>query len=284
MTSPASLETDPVNPPPLSVAMRLTPIADGRWLGGVAPGWDVFGGAHGGYVHAISANAALQHTGAPDVFTITTHFNAQMQFAPVEFVTRTLGESRRFTSVLVEAWQDDRIVASTIASVGDRSGIDGPTAQHRVAPDVTYPDTRPGAGSAADSQKSTPRPGMAKQINLWIDPATTGFGRGEPSGEGLMQGILSPTGDDVTDQLLVLVAGDATPPAIWNVLGFSGWVPTVELTTHVRARPADGPLRTRAVTRSAEGGFLEEDCEVFDSAGNLVALARQLASIRHPKS
>ena len=69
---------------------------------------------------------------------------------------------------------------------------------------------------------------------------------------------------------------DALPPVTFD-LGQLGWAPTLELTVHVRARPAPGWLKVRHVTRNVAGGMFEEDCEVWDSAGRLVAQSRQLA-------
>jgi Acyl-CoA thioesterase C-terminal domain len=54
---------------------------------------------------------------------------------------------------------------------------------------------------------------------------------------------------------------------------------TVQLTVHLRARPAPGWLACRAATRFVAGGYNEEDFEIWDSAGALVAQSRQLALI-----
>ncbi|MFX4291475.1 hypothetical protein [Streptomyces bohaiensis] len=78
------------------------------------------------------------------------------------------------------------------------------------------------------------------------------------------------------DPPALLPVGDAMPPAAFG-LGVTGWTPTVELATHVRARPAAGPLCVVAVTRNPASGFLEEAAEVWDSAGRLVAQARRPA-------
>lgn len=78
------------------------------------------------------------------------------------------------------------------------------------------------------------------------------------------------------DPVMLLLAVDALPPVTFD-LGLSGWVPTLELTAHVRAVPASGWLRVTHATRNHAGGLLEEDCEVWDSAGRLVAQSRQLA-------
>jgi hypothetical protein len=78
------------------------------------------------------------------------------------------------------------------------------------------------------------------------------------------------------DPLLLLLACDALPPVTFD-LGELVWTPTLELTAHVRANPAPGWLRIAAWTRNVAGGFLEEDAEVWDSAGRLVVQSRQLA-------
>ena len=53
----------------------------------------------------------------------------------------------------------------------------------------------------------------------------------------------------------------------------------IQLTVHLRAHPAPGWLACRATTRFVSNGYHEEDFEVWDSAGTLVAQSRQLALI-----
>jgi hypothetical protein len=54
------------------------------------------------------------------------------------------------------------------------------------------------------------------------------------------------------------------------------------LLLHVWARPVPGWLAASFRTRFLVEGYLEEDGEVWDTAGHLVALSRQLAIARGP--
>jgi hypothetical protein len=71
------------------------------------------------------------------------------------------------------------------------------------------------------------------------------------------------------------------PPAVLD-LDLGGWVPTVQLTVHLRGRPAPGWLRVRSTTKAMIDGYLDEEAEFWDSDGNLVAQSRRLAMLSAP--
>ncbi len=87
--------------------------------------------------------------------------------------------------------------------------------------------------------------------------------------------------DDGADAspLDLLVFADAMPPVTFD-LGLMGWVPTLELTVLLRGVPAPGWLRVLQRARLLRDGWLDEECEIWDSSGRLVAQARQLAGYR----
>lgn len=252
---------------------------DGALVGTVHDGWDIYGIPHGGYLAAIGANAVLQATSRPDLFTITTHYLRKAALGPIAFEVREVAASRRFTTVTAVGRQEGAVVLSIMASVGDRTAIDGPTWTDASAPRL---DDSQLTARAGDPAMGYDAPGVAQRLGLRMEAETTGFIRGRIGEHARMGAVLeAPAGED-PDQLLALIACDLTPPAVWNALGSKGWVPTIELTAHVRARPRPGPLTVDVQTSHVSDGFLNEDAVVFDAGGALIVQSRQLARWTSP--
>ena len=123
---------------------------------------------------------------------------------------------------------------------------------------------------------------IASNLDVRLNP-NVGWARGEPSGTAEVTGWLRFTDGREPDVLSLALFADAMPPAVFEVLPAKQWVPTIELTVHFRAIPAPGWLKARFTTRYLVGGFFEEDGELWDSTGQLVAQSRQLAMILNPE-
>jgi hypothetical protein len=119
--------------------------------------------------------------------------------------------------------------------------------------------------------------GFVSNVRLLLHPDDAGFATGNKSGEMRVRGWFQLGGDEPVGTIGLLTAVDAFPPTIFNTDFPVNWVPTVELTAHVRARPQPGWLRCAFTTRFVTGGFIEEDGELWDETGTLVAQSRQLA-------
>ena len=120
--------------------------------------------------------------------------------------------------------------------------------------------------------------GYAAQVDLRLDPSTTGWRKGQPAGVPEMRGYFRLREDRVPDAYLLALAVDGLPPVVFG-LGAAGWSPTVELTWHMRAVPAPGLLRVATRCRHVSGGWFDEEAEVWDAAGRLVAQSRQIARV-----
>ena len=77
----------------------------------------------------------------------------------------------------------------------------------------------------------------------------------------------------------VLVA-DSFPPAVLSSQGMVAWVPTIEFSVNIRNLPTTQWLKCIFRTRFITCGLLEEDGEIWDEAGRLIAISRQIAQYR----
>lgn len=242
----------------------------------VHEGWDVYGVPHGGYLAALGGRAVVAAAELPDIFTLTTHYVAKATVGPMTFHVDPVGASRRFRSVQARAVQGDRTVLAVLASLGDRTRLAGPS-WTSTAPWVPVPDEL--GPPAGDTRLDFAAPAVAERVGLRLDHATSGFLRGEVGDRATLRAV---TTTETVDQYTALIACDVTPPALWNAVPPAGWVPTVELTAHVRARPAPGPLSVEVTSSHLQDGFLDEDALVRDADGTLVVQSRQLARWTQP--
>jgi hypothetical protein len=117
-------------------------------------------------------------------------------------------------------------------------------------------------------------------VEMRIRPGDEGFAVERPTGRAELAGWFALAGQapgDAIDAIGLLLAADAFFPPVFNAGITPGWVPTLELTVHIRAVPAPGPVAARFHSDVIAGGLLNEDGELWDSTGTLVAQSRQLA-------
>jgi len=265
-----------------ATAVTPDPSTPGTYRGAVAPGWDIAGNANGGYLLSIAARAMTHASGRPDPVTLTAHYLSPGKPGPLRIETELVKAGKRFGAVraLMRGPEgEDKAVLAVLGTFGDldpSASADSPTSMHSPPPDLPPLEECVPMRRVAMSDESGP-PDFMHNIHLALHPDDAGFMAGERSGIARMRGWFSLRHDQTIDTIGLLTAVDSFPPTIFNLGLPVGWVPTVELTAHVRARPAPGALRCAFTTRFVTGGFLEEDGEVWDSTGTLVAQSRQLA-------
>jgi acyl-CoA thioesterase len=145
---------------------------------------------------------------------------------------------------------------------------------------LNEPPQLPPADSLPDPITQLPPewlPSIAHRVEVRVEKLP-GFLRGEPSGKPAAELWARFADGREQDPLsLVFLVDGASFPVLVEIGEFMS--STVELTVHVRAMPAPGWLACRISTRHVEGGYAEEDFEVWDGAGMLVAQSRQLILI-----
>ncbi|MEU2868465.1 thioesterase family protein [Streptomyces olivoreticuli] len=244
----------------------------------LSAGWTIFGAVNGGYLLALLGRAlgdALPH---PDPFSVTAHYLSASRPGPAVVRTELIRAGRTLSTgqaSLIQYAPDGTEVERirVLATHGDLGAL--PDDVRTTAKPPALPPYEHCLGKD-DGPAAAAAPEISGRLDIRLDPATAGWATGAPSGRGEMRGWFGLADGRPADALSLLLAVDTLPPAAFD-LGLNGWVPTVELTTHIRRRPAPGPLRVSLTTRNLAGGFLEEDAEVWDSEDRLVAQSRQLA-------
>jgi acyl-CoA thioesterase len=210
----------------------------------------------------------------PDPVSVTAHYLAPGHTGPVTIETEVVKRGRTFSTLLASMHDNDRRLVQVVGAFGDLSTASGPELLESAPPDLPPPEECISVRPAGEF----PPPFMGR-VDLRLHPADAGFADGAPSGEPRVRGWFRVADGQPIDTIALGLAVDAFPPTVFNARLPVAWVPTIELTAHIRARPAQGWLRCAFSTRFVTGGFLEEDGEVWDATGHLVAQSRQLALV-----
>jgi acyl-coenzyme A thioesterase PaaI-like protein len=260
-----------------ATAVRVT--GEGTFDAEIVPGWDIAGNANGGYLLTIAGRAMAAAANRPDPVTVTAHYLAPGRPGPVTIDAEVVKAGKRFTTVSATlAAADGRALLAVLGTFGDLAPTDGESSPKRL--DVGPPELPPVEDCVplVPGDTGMPPP-FASNVDIRMHPDDAGFSRGRPSGQMRVRGWFRLPEEQPIDTLALVLATDAYPPTIFNADLPVAWTPTVELTTHLRARPAPGWLRCEFTTRFVTGGFLEEDGVVWDGTGTLVAQSRQLALV-----
>jgi hypothetical protein len=260
---------------------RATAVRGGpeRWAAEVDAGWTVAGRPNGGYLLALVGRAGLEAVGQPHPLAVSAHFLSPAEPGGAELETRRLRAGRRLSTARVTLLQAGQARMEALVTAGRMDAeaepgwrrADGPVG---LAPVEECVPGRPQLPSGVPAK-------LLNHLDLRIDPATAGWVAGRPAGRLEMRGWVRFTDGRAPDPLALLQVVDALPPASFE-LGLASWAPTVELTVYVRGIPAPGWLAGVVRGQLWQGGWFDEEAEVWDSAGRLVAQSRQLAGARAP--
>lgn len=245
----------------------------------LSAGWTIIHAVNGGYLLAMLGRALGQALPHADPFSVSAHYLTASEPGPAVIRTQVVRTGRTLSTGQASLFQyaEDGTETERIRVLATYGDLDALTDDIRTS--AQPPAIPPLENCLGTGDGPAPIPGssaITERLAIKLDPATVGWAVGAPSGKGEMRGWFGLADGRDADALSLLLTVDAMPPTSFE-LGLKGWTPTIELTTHIRCRPAPGPLRVSITTRNLAGGFLEEDADVWDSADRLVAQSRQLA-------
>jgi acyl-CoA thioesterase len=251
----------------------------GGWVADINPRWNVGENPNGGYLLGIALRALVEETGRPDPVTVTAHYLSPPKGGPVEVRTEIIKPGRSFVTAAASLHQGDRERVRIIGAFSDLTERRGPTRISARAPDIPPPEA---CLSLIELTNRAGRkvPEVMNRFDLRLPPDSPWGAPGEGDPFEITGWIRFGDGSD-PDPLSTVALADAFPPTLLGAVA-GGWVPTIELTVHLRGRPAPGWLLGTFRTRVLVDGLLEEDGELWDSDGRPVALSRQLAMVLGP--
>jgi len=253
--------------------IAVTKNEDGSYQGKVTDDWSVNGVPNGGYLMALMGNAILEQSerNAPVLFT-------------ANYLGRTSpGEARVSSEMMVQSKQFDRVQASL--HQGEKERIRAMVTlmdEYDLDAETRYESVPPAVKPRTECQKMIPFPQYSIFTNTvsLIEPSSFGWMSGNLAQSSEHRGWFRLKDEQPWDALSIMLAADAFPPPLLASQGLVAWVPTIELSVQIRRIPTSRWLKCVFTSKYITGGLVEEDGEIWDEDGNLVAISRQLAQFR----
>lgn len=249
-------------------------IAAGEWRSRPVPNWNIGDTANGGYALSPVLRALADDGHHPDPLSVTTHFLRPLQPAPggdeVHIRTDVVRAGRTTSVARGTLTHEGRDRLTVLAAFGDLS-VPASTA---LTVGIPAP-SMPGPDDCLDRsrlEQGVELP-ILDRLDVRIHPD-----RAAPAGsaDAVMEGWIRFADGHPPSTLALPLFADAFPPSLYPRFGRVGWVPTIELTVHVRRRPVGGWVQARLECDDLLDGRMIETGSLWDESGALVARSRQL--------
>lgn len=252
-------------------ATALTAQDERTFAAELDPSWFVTG-PNGGYVAALLMRAvqSVPEAAGRPARSMSVHYPQAGVAGPVRIAVQVDRAGRSLLFATVRMHQGERLVAQAMAALGHGRS------------DVSFQDLRPPTGLPSADQAAEPAipkeamPPIAHRFDYRPTQPTAMFSADTSDGWCWLRLKDRRAVDDAVLSLMV----DALAPAMFFRKVAPHIYPTVDLTVHLRNPPRPGYddwCLAHVATRTAAGGFVEEDCDIYDSSGVLLAQGRQLA-------
>ena len=251
----------------------------------IEPNTDYFVGntPHGGYL------MALMHKALTTVLPHSTAISSSVQYLnridpkPLTLEVDVLKIGKGSSSGIVKLLQDDKVCTTFTGTCSDfhhMKGFDGLKKQLPKIFSDKHMDEYVDLNYDEISKGFTPS--FIHQLKCCIHPDHAWWRRKNNDNyskyEARCSAYLNMDGG-LPDQYCLSFYSDILPPVVCNKYGALGWVPTITLTTHIRQLPTTEVIYADFKATDINKGYFEQDCNLWDLNGILVASSRQLTRI-----
>jgi len=243
------------------------------FTGKVSENWSINTIPNGGYLMAIMANAMMQCSKMKSTPIVTANFINRCEPGEAQVLIDKMVTSRQFDRSQTRLLQGGKEKIRAFGTFADENNECILESYEGTAPDL----------SALEKCVAVPgMPGYSlfEQLDIRLTPESAGWFAGELTDAAVIKGWVKFRNERAFDIPSLLLVADSFPPAVFASRGMVAWVPTIEFSVNVRKIPATEWLQCIFRTRFITCGLLEEDGEIWDPNGGLVAISRQIAQYR----
>jgi acyl-CoA thioesterase len=230
--------------------------------------------AHGGYLLATLLRAALAEAPYQHPIATTAHFLRPGVAGPVQIELTPHPPGRTVATTRAALVQDGKTLVDAAVTTATLSRSDAP--QWSIEPPM-MPPLEECVPIEVDHPLG-PGPKFLRHLDVRFDPDTMRWAAGKPGKIPELHSYFKLVEAYDPDPLMIALGVDAKPPVSLTI-GVLAPISTVELTLNLRALPAPGWLTMRSSARLIGNGWADEDVDVWDATGRLVAQSRQLMRI-----
>ncbi|MEH6911511.1 MAG: thioesterase family protein [Oceanicoccus sp.] len=255
------------------IETTLNQVDELCWEGQLSDQWNIGNNPNGGYLLAVTVRAVAHlfpEFAIP--VSVTSHYlRPGLSNHACRIDVNLIRRGRTMGTASANFIQDGKIRLTVIAVfglAGDGVLTDPPLTLN--VPHIPPPEK---CVQRSGDQQGVELPIRARlDTRLHPDQALAG-----QAGKAKVSGWIRFKDQRPPDCLSLLMFSDAFPPSVFGLFGNIGWVPTVELTVHVRRAPAPGWILGEFSTEDLQDGRIIESGNLWDEAGHLVAQSRQIA-------
>jgi acyl-CoA thioesterase len=233
----------------------------------------------GGYVEALAIRAMRIALDVPTMAPVTTSVQFFRPFVDGSFraevdVVRT---GRTMANVRARLFSRDKLAGQAVAAFAVRRA-------HAEFVAAVAPAAITEAPLGAEEQERPSQLGIPTHAQFQFFPRVGTFGMGNggvPLPRAEVGGWVRPRFATPVDEMLLVMLQDLWLPAAYHCWREPAIAVSVDITTQFRAalpaeiRASDG-LYVLLRTAGSIGGFVDEDCELWSPAGDLLAQGRQV--------
>jgi acyl-CoA thioesterase len=243
----------------------------------VASNWSINGNPNGGYLTAFLTTAMQKKSDKKWPVIVTANFLAKCETEKKSRVAvETISVGKQLNRYQASLIQDGTERTRAWATFMDEGNCDESANRYeKEAPEIP-------ARKDCVSYSAMPRYTLFDHMDILLSPSCAGWLKreGDLSPISEQKGWIKFKDDRPCDALSLLLTADSFAPPVLARHGMAAWVPTIEYSVSVRALPGTPWIKGIFRSQYLTCGIVEEDGELWDENGKLLAISRQIAQFR----